>query len=53
MKICEFILFYKVQLFLWQVPLKEKNIVNCEQRYNTIFDVKIKKFERAHCENEI
>jgi hypothetical protein len=53
MKICECILFYKVQLFLWQVPLKEENIVNCGQRENTNFDVKIKKFVRAHCKNEI
>jgi len=42
-----------VQLFLWQVPLEEENIVNCRQRKNTNFDVKIKKFERAHCKNEI
>jgi len=38
-----------VQVFLWEVPLKEENIVNCVQRKNTNFDVKIKKFRRAHC----
>jgi len=52
MKICDFILFLKVHLFIWYVTLEEENIVYCFSRQNTKFDVKATEFGRAHCKNE-